>query len=58
LLVKFAACWRTHDLNKRVYVVRQQLSDELVIEADSFHHDDWGSPACRVHAFGGQRPQK
>ncbi len=31
------------DLNKRAYVVWHELPDELVIKAESFYREDWGS---------------
>jgi len=31
------------DLNKRAFVVWHQLPDELLIKAESFYKQDWGS---------------
>ena len=31
------------DLNKRAFVVWHQLPDELVVKAESFYREDWGS---------------
>jgi hypothetical protein len=33
------------DLNKRAHIVWHELPDELVIKAESFYRDDWGSLA-------------
>ena len=46
LLVKLAEIGvRQHrdDLNKRAHVVWHQQPDELVIKAESFHRENWGS---------------
>ena len=46
LLVKLAAIGvqpHRDDLDKRTFVVWHQLPDELVVRAESFHRDDWGS---------------
>jgi hypothetical protein len=46
LLVKLAEIGvRPHrdDLNKRAYVVWHRLPDDLVVRAESFYRDDWGS---------------
>ena len=46
LLEKLAAIGvRPHrdDLNKRAYVVWHRLPDELVMRAESFYRDNWGS---------------
>jgi len=46
LLEKLAAIGvRPHrdDLNKRAYVVWHPPSDDLVVRAESFYRDDWGS---------------
>ena len=31
------------NLNKRAFVVWHQLPDELVVKAESFYREDWGS---------------
>ena len=31
------------DINKRAYVVWHELPDDLVVRAESFYRDDWGS---------------
>ena len=33
------------DLSKRAYVVWHELPDDLVVRAESFYRDDWGSLA-------------
>ena len=46
LLEKLAAIGvRPHrdDLNKRAYVVWHPPADDLVVRAESFYRDDWGS---------------
>jgi hypothetical protein len=46
LLVKLAAIGVRpfrDDINKRAYVVWHELPDDLVVRAESFYRDDWGS---------------
>jgi hypothetical protein len=46
LLVKLAEIGvRSHrdDINMRAFVVWHQLPDELIVRAETFYRDDWGS---------------
>ena len=40
------------DLDKRAFVVWHQLPDDLVVCAESFFRDDWGSKRGSVESWG------
>jgi hypothetical protein len=36
------------ELNKRAFVVWHELPDELVVKAESFYKEDWGSVGVKL----------